>query len=89
MLSPRVKETSKLLPRALSGFTALWQLGSGVVSVAPVDTKGSVDAWGLLVNHIGLYWFSHTDLGGPCCHRGLVASGPNLLHVMSESVVLW
>lgn len=72
MLPPRAKETSRhgLLPRAFSGFMALWQLGSGVVSVAPVDTKGSVDAWGLLVNHIGLSWFSHTDMGGPCCHRG-------------------
>lgn len=33
-----------LLPRAMSGSVALQKLGSKVISMAPVVTKGSVDA---------------------------------------------
>lgn len=43
------------LPSAMSGSVALQRLGSGVVSMALVATKGSTDAWGL-VSHLGSCW---------------------------------
>lgn len=53
-MPPRAIETSRhrLLPRAMSGFMAPWSLQSGVVFMAPVATKSSVDAWGM-ASHLG------------------------------------
>lgn len=49
MLSPGAMEMfrQRPIPRTMSGSTALWRLGSGVVCLAPVANEGSVDSWGL------------------------------------------
>lgn len=55
------------LPRAVCMSVALWNLGSEVVSMAPVGTKGtkgSADAWGLI--HLGPCWCLEAMLPGPC-----------------------
>lgn len=53
MLSHGATETSrkKLMPRVMSGSMDLWRTGFGVMSMASVVTKGSVDVC-YLASHI-------------------------------------
>lgn len=69
-----------LLPRTTSWPMVLPQLGSILMSMAPVITKGRMDAWGLGPNLWSCgcqgegtcHHWGHTDLSGLHCSQGRV-----------------
>ena len=84
--------------RPVSGFMALLQPGSSVISLALIITKDSGDVWGLAC-HLKPWWcpramlqLCYTDLRGLFYHLGgmnIVISGPRLLpKVTHGSMVL-